>query len=52
MMSMSTLNSPFDPTDVFSDPVAYLAQFGIDAELILATTNGPIDGDEDLAVAA
>jgi hypothetical protein len=51
-MSMSTLNTTLDPTDVFIDPVAYLAQFGIDAELILVTTNGPIGGDEDLAVAA
>jgi len=42
---MSTLNNTFDPTEVFADPVAFLAQFGIAAELLT-------DEDEGLALAA
>ena len=45
LSSMSTLNNTFDPNDAFSDPVAYLEQFGIDAELL-------VDSDEGLPVAA
>ncbi len=42
---MSTLNNTFQPSDAFTDPVAYLAKFGIDAELL-------VDSDEGLPVAA
>jgi len=45
LMSMSTSNSTPHPTDAFTDPVAYLAQFGIDAELV-------VDGEEGLPLAA
>ena len=41
---MSTLNNTFDPTQIFADPVAFLAQFGIEAELLT-------EDDEGLALA-
>lgn len=33
-MSSSNPNLTVDPTEVFADPVAYLASFDIDAELV------------------
>jgi len=38
--SMSTSNNTFDPTEAFADPVAYLAQFGIEAELVVNAIEG------------
>lgn len=43
--SMSNSSDVFDPTEVFADPVAYLAQFEIEVELI---TNP----DDSLSLAA
>ncbi len=40
MTSMSTSNNTFDPTEAFADPVAYLAQFGIEAELVVNAIEG------------
>lgn len=37
-MSDKDSNNVENATDIFSDPVGYLAQFGIDAELIAETT--------------
>jgi len=45
LSDMSTLNDTFDPTQVFADPVTFLAQFGIEAELLT-------EDDEGLALAA
>jgi len=36
-MSNSTSNDAIPTTDIFSDPVAYLAGLGIDAELVNET---------------
>lgn len=37
---MSDLNNTFDPAEVFADPVAYLAQFDIDVELVTSRDQG------------
>lgn len=31
---LRVMNTKFEPTEVFADPVAWLARFGIEAELI------------------
>ena len=42
---MNTLTNTFDPSEAFTDPVAFLAQFGLAAELLT-------EHDEGLALAA